>query len=153
MYFSDYLPYFDSHLLAVYPKEILLLEELCWRGQSTVGSLKHTTTVRKALKIQSQQIIFSGRTVLLIIQWLWKFHGPASMKSISHYWKAVVFNFQTKFSFWDAPNRIYAPMIFYKALVVNSRNLPSHVIFDLRTEFRKILIFWNFYTIREIDIP
>ena len=40
-------PYFDRRKLAGYPKEILLLEQLCWRGQSTGGgSLKYTTTVK-----------------------------------------------------------------------------------------------------------
>ena len=38
-------PYFDIQLLAGYPEEMFLLEQLCWRGESTGGSLKHTTTV------------------------------------------------------------------------------------------------------------
>ena len=39
VYFS-YPPYFDSELLAGYPKEIVLLEQLCWRVQSTGGVTK-----------------------------------------------------------------------------------------------------------------
>eukprot|EP00493_Phyllostaurus_siculus_P008312 UN08410 len=61
VYFSA-PPYFDRRKLAGYPQEILLLEQLCWRGQSTGG----VTKVHNHGNIFSRHSDIQVRAILII---------------------------------------------------------------------------------------
>ena len=55
-------------MLAGYPKEILLLEQICWRGQTTGGELKYTATVNQ---LESHFTIFYYNVHILSYTTTW----------------------------------------------------------------------------------